>query len=180
MIKDITAALAAIFLVLGLSACANQQFPAASAEKSVLVISKEDTNSSLEEWTKRYILVISMEDESGNLVDVEKVGLSPGGSSFEVVTGLAPGIYEISRLEWVGTKGWRSSHGVGDGYPLGIPFELEDGKATIVPYVFHSVQESAGSGIRTWFDINPLKYEDKQTLVGELKSLPNAAQWAIK
>ncbi|WP_168188287.1 hypothetical protein [Hahella sp. CCB-MM4] len=167
-----------LFVVIGFAGCATKEFPANTSNSAVLVIPKVHHNESLEQWVRRYIVVISKEDENGNMVDVEKVGLASDSSSFEVV-GLEPGEYELSRMEWVGTSGWRAHSAMGEGYPLGIPVELKDGKATILPYRFAMTQESNGGGVTVWFNINLLEAGEKQALMNEVKIAPRSGQWSF-
>ncbi len=160
-----------------LSGCALKQLPPQVGNQAVLAIPKTDSNKSLEQWVRRYILVVSKIDDAGIPTEVARVGLTYGGKPYELVPDLEPGTYELTRMEWVGSSGWRATRALGEGYPLNIPVSLESGTVTVLPYEFSVIQEENGSGITIGFNAQPLDESRMLALQEDLKTLPNANRW---
>lgn len=136
--------LAYFITVLIVNGCATHSIPPYSAEQTLLVIPKNNENTSLESWFRKYYVVLESLDKDPAFEPVN-IWLNNNNEDFVVVNSIPEGSYAIRKIKWKVNSGWRSIKSMDEGYSVFIPVEVVKGKISMPLYRFMIKQRTKGS-----------------------------------
>jgi len=176
-----------IFIFFMLFGCASPQLPKNNGDNAVLIIPKSNVNSTTEQWSCRYSLVISQSmNSSGEYERIEgirTISIDNNNSSYILIDDLPSGNYKIDKIIRTWSPQWRSVGVSNNNYTeTNIPFRMVKGRATILGKLIDIKQfdGSFGSGVSVSSEVVELPSVLEASILHELKAGKEFRNWRVE
>jgi len=162
-----------------LAGCASLQLPSPGSTATVLIVPADIKNSSAEEWSSKFKMLISRYDKD-KWIAAGKM-LPSSANPYFIITGLPAGQYKFHALGWSNRSMWRTSGGgsnAGETSFGPVYFNLTPATATLLDAEVVIKQTDNRGGARVHWDVKNLS-EQRRTEVSRLLEQNNQANWPI-